>query len=145
MYKSVVISLFLLFYIDSAFAIEKIIVLGLFKNKAIVKVDGKQRILSVGKMSPEGILLISANSKEAVLEIEGVRNTYTLGAHIGGKFKKPKGGKISTIAPDANGMYWVSGSINGFQVSFVVDTGATLISMNKHQAKRIGLKYSRSH
>ena len=35
----------------------------------------------------------------------------------------------------------MNGSINGFQVDFVVDTGATLISMNKHQAKRIGLDY----
>ena len=38
-------------------------------------------------------------------------------------------------------MYLVNGSINDFQVRFVVDTGATLISMNKHQAKRIGIEY----
>jgi aspartyl protease family protein len=141
MYKTAIISILFLFYIDSVFAIEKIDILGLFKNKAIINVDGKQRILSVGKESPEGIILISANSKEAVLEIEGVRDTYTIGSHIGSTFKKAKGGKISTIAPDEQGMYWVNGSINGFQVAFVVDTGASLISMNKHQAKRIGLNY----
>ncbi len=38
-------------------------------------------------------------------------------------------------------MYWVNGAINDFQVKFVVDTGATLISMNRHQARRIGLNY----
>ncbi len=141
MVKTVLILVFLLFYSDSVFAIEKINILGLFTDKAIVLIDGKQRILVAGKKSPEGVLLISANSQEAVLEIDGERNTYTLGSHIGSKYKKPQAGKISTIAPDANGMYWVNGSINGFQVSFVVDTGATLISMNKHQAKRIGLNY----
>lgn len=141
MNRLLIISLLLLFHIESLLAIENINILGLFKNKVILKVDGKQRILSVGKNSPEGIILISANSREAILEIDGIRDTYTLGSHIGGSFKKPDEGKISTIAPDKQGMYWVNGSINGFQVDFVVDTGATLISMNKHQAKRIGLNY----
>ncbi len=141
MSKYLIISVCFLLYIDCVFAIEKISIHGLFKNKAIVEIDGKQRVLSVGKKSPEGVSLISANSKEAVLEINGERGTYKLGSHIGSKFKRSTGGKISTIAPDANGMYWVSGSINGFQVSFVVDTGATLIAMNKHQARRIGLNY----
>ncbi len=126
---------------QTATAFEKLHVLGLFKNKAIVRIDGQQRILEVGKTSPEGVLLISANSREAVLEYDGEQNTYTLGSHIGGKFKAAKGGVTSTIAPDSNGMYWVSGSINGFQMSFIVDTGATLISMNKHDARRIGLNY----
>ncbi|NKB36990.1 MAG: TIGR02281 family clan AA aspartic protease [Gammaproteobacteria bacterium] len=135
------VSSFFVICSQAAPAIEKINILGLFKNKAIVRVDGKQRILEVGKTSPEGIILVSANSKEAILEIEGEQNTYTLGSHIGSKFKAAEGGKTSTIAPDSNGMYWVSGSINGFQMSFIVDTGATLISMNKHDAKRIGLNY----
>lgn len=141
MLRTLLTILFLQTYSGLVFAIEKISVLGLFKDKAIVQIDGKQRVLSPGKPSPEGVSLISANSREAVLEINGVRDSYTLGSHIGGKFKKSEGGKTSTIAPDGNGMYWVSGSINGFQVKFVVDTGATLISMNKHQANRIGLNY----
>ena len=145
--KSLIVMKILLYFTlllllnQSVVAVEKINVLGLFKDKAIVKIDGKQRILVVNKASPEGVLLVSANSREAVLEIEGKRKAYTLGAHIGSKFKKARGGKTSTIAPDSNGMYWVSGSINGFQMSFIVDTGATLISMNKHDARRIGLNY----
>ena len=131
----------LVFATESVMAVEKINVLGLFKDKAIVKIDGKQRVLMAGKASPEGVLLVSANSREAILEINGTRKAYTLGSHIGSKFKKASGGITSTIAPDSNGMYWVSGSINGFQISFIVDTGATLISMNKHDAKRIGLNY----
>ena len=140
-HKSILLTFFVLFQFEAVFAIEKLNILGLFKDKAIIEIDCKQRLLSVGKKSPEGVVLISANSKEAILEIEGEQNTYAIGAHIGGKFKKPTGGTISTIAPDSNGMYWVNGSINGFEVSFVVDTEATLIAMNKHQAKRIGLNY----
>jgi predicted aspartyl protease len=87
----------------------------------------------VRKKSPVGVILISANSREVIFEIEGERNTYTSVAHISGKFNKPESQTISTITPDSNGMYWANGSINSFQVSFVVDTGGSLIAMNSHQ------------
>ena len=122
-------------------AIEKITVSGLFKDRAVVIIDGKQRLLTIGKPSPEGVTLISANTSEAVLEIDGEQKTYELGREISSAFTGPTPGETVTIAPDDGGMYLVNGSINGFQVSFVVDTGATLIAMNKHQAKRIGLDY----
>lgn len=137
----VLLALILLIPIPKAYCIEKVVVVGLFKDRAIVNIDGQQRVLSIGVASPEGVTLISADSREAVLEIGGVRGTYMLGTHIGGRFKEPAAGKIVTVAPDANGMYLVNGAINGFQVDFVVDTGATYIAMNENQAKRLGLDY----
>ena len=125
----------------NAFAVDKITVSGLFKNKAIVTVDGKQRLLKVGEPSPEGVLLISANAKEAIIEIDGNQKTYALGQHISSSFKKPVGGNTVSIAPDSGGMYEVNGTINGFQVKFLVDTGATSISMNRNHARRIGINY----
>ena len=124
-----------------ALAVDKIVVNGLFTNMAIVTIDGKQRTLKPGKPSPEGVLLISANSKEAVIEIDGKQETYTLGTHIGSNFKASDDNVIITIAPDQGGMYMVNGSINNYQVKFLVDTGATLISMNKYHAKRLGISY----
>lgn len=134
-------SLFLFVLSMNVSAVEKIKISGLFNDKAIVTIDGKQRLLKVGKPSPEGVILISANAKEAVIEINGEQNTYTLGSHIGSSFEKPSGGNTVSIAPDAGGMYEVNGSINEFQVRFLVDTGATLISMNSNDAKRIGINY----
>jgi aspartyl protease family protein len=122
-------------------AIGKITISGLFKDQAVVIIDGTQRILAIGKPSPEGVKLISANSQEAVLEINGVQKPYALGMEISSTFAGPVAGETVTIAPDGYNMYLVNGSINGFQVSFVVDTGSTLVAMNKHQAKRIGLDY----
>ena len=89
-------------------AVEKITVVGLFKDKAIVHIDGKQRILTIGKTSPEGVKLISANSREAVIEIDGNQETYTLGTHISGEFTAPASGTTVTIAPDSTGMYEVN-------------------------------------
>lgn len=130
-----------LFLSIPVYGVEKIVILGLFKEKAIIEIDGKRHTLSTGETSPEGITLISANSREARLDVNGEISTFTLGTHIGSSFKPPTGFKTVTIAPDSQGMYFVNGQINGFQINFVVDTGATLIVMNKHQAKRLGLNY----
>jgi len=119
---------------------EKLTVVGLFKDKAVIKIDDRQRVLKKGITSPEGITLISANSQEAIIEHDGEQHTYQLGTHITSQFREPEQGPIVTIAP-TNGMYRVNGSINGFQVVFLVDTGASHISMNRHHAKRIGLDY----
>jgi len=126
---------------DAAIAIEKIVINGLFKDKAIVTIDGKQRVLKKGKASPEGVMLIEANSKEAVIEIDGEQEIYTLGTHIGNTFKKSTSGKKLILTPNANGMFNINGTINGSNVSFIVDTGATLVSMNGNVAKRLGIDY----
>ena len=86
-------------------------------------------------------LLIEANSKEAIIEIEGKQETYTLGTHIGNQFKAATGGEKLILTPDSAGMYNISGTINGFQINFVIDTGATLVSMNSNIAKRLGIDY----
>lgn len=130
-----------LFASTSAIAIEKIVINGLFKDKAIVTIDGKQRVLKKGKTSPEGVLLIEANSKEAVIEINGEQEAYTLGTHIGNTFEKSTSGKKIILTPDSGGMFNINGAINGSSVRFVVDTGATLVSMNGNVAKRLGIDY----
>ena len=141
MLSRTIISILLCIITPCSMAFGKLTVSALFKDRAMVTIDGTPRMLTIGKPSPEGVKLISANSREAVLEIDGEQKTYALGTEISSTFKGPPPGETVTIAPDDVGMYLVNGSINGFQVDFVVDTGATLVSMNKHQAKRIGLDY----
>lgn len=118
----------------------EITVLGLFRNKVILKIDGKQRILTLGKASLEGVLLISSNSDEAILEINGVRNSYRLGNHIGSSFKRDEQPEVS-IYKDESGMFRVIGTINNFPVNFLVDTGASHIAMNRNEAKRLGIDF----
>jgi aspartyl protease family protein len=119
----------------------EITVLGLFKDKAILQVDGKQRVLAKGEQSPEGIKLVSADSEQAVLEIDGEQKSYKLGTHIGTTYAKPAAGPAVQVWPDAGGMYSVVGSINGYPVNFLVDTGATVVALNRTQARRLGIDY----
>jgi len=134
-----VLSVSLFAFAGEALAIE-LSILGLFRDKAIVKIDGKQRILKLGKASPEGVLLISSNSDEAVLEIDGVQNSYRLGRHIGSAFERDEHPEVS-IYKDELGMFQVVGTINNFPVNFLVDTGASHIVMNRNEARRLGIDY----
>lgn len=124
----------------TALAAERIYARGLFKDRAILEIDGKQRMLRAGQTSPEGVKLISASSNNAVIEHQGQRSTLELGGRIGGSYAGPRS-KSYRIVPTGNGMFVTTGSINGFPVRFLVDTGATLVSMNSVQAKRLGISY----
>ena len=128
-------------YAEALLAVEKLIVNGLFQDKAVVTIDGEQRILRKNEPSPEGVVLIEADSEQALIEVDGERQTYTLGTHIGSSFEDANSHKTLTLTPGAGGMYNITGSINGFSVDFVVDTGASLISMNSNVAKRLGIDY----
>lgn len=116
-----------------------IIVLGLFKGKAIVNIDGKRRVLKIGKVSPEGVTLISADSDVAVIEIDGQQQEYKLGRHVGTSFKNKKNAEAKIMPVD--GMYYTQGFINGRPVNFLVDTGATWVAMNANQARSLGINF----
>ena len=127
-------------FANSLYAAERIIVRGLFRDRAILEIDGKQRLLRAGQTSPEGVKLISADSHKALVENQGKQSTLTLGHSISSNFSAPRQQRLKII-PDVRGMYRTTGSINGYPVKFIVDTGATLVSMNSRQARRLGIDY----
>jgi aspartyl protease family protein len=116
-----------------------ILVLGLFKDMAIVRVDGKQYKLHSGETTPEGIKLLSADSEQALLEIEGRQEVYHLGSHISATFSAPE--KAGAMIRPVNGMYLVPGFINRQPVDFLVDTGATTIAINAKLARKLGINF----
>ncbi|MGD8914632.1 MAG: TIGR02281 family clan AA aspartic protease [Candidatus Thiodiazotropha sp.] len=121
-------------------AVDRVVVEALFTDKAMVSIDGVRRLLKLDKPSPEGVRLISASSKEAVLEVDGERRTYPLGGHITTRFSKPEV-VTAKVWRDQTGAYTTVGTINGRTVNFMVDTGATAVAMHANQAKRLGIPY----
>lgn len=117
-----------------------IFVYALFQDKAVVMVNGMKRVLNVGERSPEGILLLSSDGDSATVEINGRREQLSLGTHLGSAISAPTQAEVR-LYPDAKGMYFTDGAINGQSVRFLVDTGATLIAMNAGLAKRLAIDY----
>ncbi len=119
-------------------------ILGLMTGKAVVQIDGgKQRTMSVGETTPDGVKLISANSQQAVFEVSGKRQTMTMGATMmfAGGGGIPADRQRAVLAGNTQGHFVTTGSINGIGVRFLVDTGATVVSMSMEDAKRLGINY----
>ena len=47
------------------------------------------------------------------------------------------------MTADNQGHFYVTGSVNGATVRFLVDTGATMVSLGASDARRIGLDFNR--
>lgn len=118
-------------------------VIGLFSGRAVVVVNrGAPRTLKAGERTPEGILLVSADSRAAIVEIDGKRMTLEMGQHFESAGQSGERTSV-TLAPDSSGHYFADGQVNGGHLRFLVDTGATLISMSSADAARLGIDYRR--
>jgi aspartyl protease family protein len=114
-------------------------VIALFSNKAFLQVGDKQKVVSKGETF-EGVLLQSASGRGAVVVIDGETMTLGLNQSIATNFKKRDRVTIR-IASDASGMYYARGYINGHSTSFLVDTGATNVTLSGSKANALGIDF----
>lgn len=122
-------------------AVESIEVNALLGTKALIVIDGQRRLLAEGERSEEGVMLVSVEEEGVMLEVNGETTFFSLGSsRVGTKFSRPEK-VVERVYRDNEGMYRTAGSINGHIVGFLVDTGATSIAFNSHDAKRLGINY----
>lgn len=120
-------------------------VIGVFGSKATLVIDGgRPRTLSVGESSPEKIRLISTAAESAVVDIDGKRQTVQMG-QMGQRITSgPTGGgsQRTTIIADASGHFFTTATVNGVSVPFMVDTGATVVTISSAHARSAGIAYT---
>jgi aspartyl protease family protein len=115
-------------------------VVGLFGDKAVVSINGgSPRTLRTGQRTPEGVTLVAVDRETATFEIDGQRRTLRLGQPYVSR-GAGTGGSV-TIKADPRGMFWTEGQVNGGNVRFLVDTGATTITLSAGDARRLGIDY----
>ncbi len=126
-----------------AAAATQVSVVGLFSGKAVLIINGgKPRTLAVGETSPEGIRLIAADSSRAVVEIEGRRQELGMGQGASVAGSGPAA-QTATLYANHAGHFFGPGSINGGAVTFLLDTGASSVVLNSHDARRLGIDHLR--
>jgi aspartyl protease family protein len=125
----------------SAYAVKSVELKGIFGKRAVLLlIDGKETIVKVGN-AKRGVALLEVDGKRVFLDVDGVRQQLSLTKQLTGSYKKPSLKKTVRIASKEGGHYWIRGVVNSFPVDFLVDTGASTISMNSSVAKRLGVDY----
>lgn len=130
----------LLLWAPAALAVERVRVLALFPDKAMLSIDGRNRVLASGQTSREGVRLISADPQRAVVEIDGRRQELRLGTGVAASYQQPTAAEVR-IAKGDRGSFRTQGWVNGRPVRFLVDTGASGVAMSQVEADRLGISY----
>ena len=115
---------------------------GRLGDKALLMIDGSPRTVAVGS-TVQGVKLVSVTADGSVVEIGAKRVALPMGGaqiNLGGVASEG-GGSTIVLTAGPGGHFVTGGSINGRAVRFVVDTGATSVSMSQTEADHIGLKY----
>ena len=121
-------------------AAQALEVVALFKGRAVVRTELGEEVVKTGHTSPNGVTLIEADARSALVRYRGETRRLNLSNRIGGKFSKAQAQSIS-ISADAQGQYRVQGFINQRPASFLVDTGASVVAMSSEHAVSLGIDY----
>ncbi len=116
---------------------------GVFGNRAVLVVEGgAPQTVAQGRSTREGVQVLEVGSDWALVDVHGRRERLELGrapVQVEGAARESVGGDTLVLVPDSQGHYYAGGSINGATVRFLLDTGATMVSMGRSDARRAGV------
>ena len=105
-------------------------------------IDGAEpQAVAIGQ-SLAGVKVVSVQGDQVVVEIGGKKRPLRVGQHAIGTAAADGSGRIVMTA-DNQGHFVTTGSVNGVAVRFLVDTGATMISLGASDARRVGVDFNR--
>lgn len=109
-------------------------------DAALLVIDGKVRTLRVGQ-SHGGVKLVQVGDQQAQIEVGGQRLNLRLGADPVATKASSHGPQRIVLRAGSGGHFMAEGSINGAAALFMVDTGATAVSLSIADAERMGINY----
>jgi aspartyl protease family protein len=119
---------------------QTVVLAGRMGERALLVIAGRPRTLAVGETA-DGVKLLRWVDDSADVEHRGRTERLRVGAtpaQLGGTpLASPAREVVITAGP--GGHFTATGAINGQAVSFLVDTGATLVSLGQDQAERLGI------
>jgi aspartyl protease family protein len=119
---------------------QGVVLAGRMGERALLVIDGRPHTLAVGQTAA-GVRLLRWTGDSAEVERAGASYTLRLGgtpAQIGAA-PAPVGGREIVIPAGPGGHFTAGGSINGRAARFMIDTGATMVSIGRDDAERLGL------
>ena len=122
-------------------AAPDVALIGVIGDKAAVLAldGGEPKTVKVGQ-TWNGISVVSVGRERATVKIEGKERVLLQGPHYRSGAATSARESV-TLAADPRGQFFAEGAVNGVAMRFIVDTGATLVSLPASEAKRLGIDY----
>ena len=133
------IGLVVLLFSAAAFAAE-VSLAGVMGRRATLVIDGgAPQTLAPGGLTREGVRLVALDEGVATVEFEGRREAIRIGERVA--HSSVGGIDKLLLQADSRGHFVTAGRVNGVGAQFLIDTGATLVSIGRRDAERAGLDY----
>jgi aspartyl protease family protein len=119
---------------------QLVVLSGRMGEKALLVVDGQPYTVGVGQ-TVAGVKLLRWEGDVAQVERAGRSYPMRVGETpvLLGVAPPRSAAREVVLTAGSGGHFTAAGSINGKQVRFMVDTGATLVSLGKDDAERLGI------
>lgn len=137
-----------LFVAGSAAAQTSVTVSGVMGDKALVSVNGAApRVMRPGEIVA-GVRLVGVGPQGVEIVVDGRRHVLAIGQGVhapmatAGADGAAAAGERVVLTADARGHFSATGTVNGLPVRFMVDTGASLVSLPGSVARQAGINLS---
>jgi aspartyl protease family protein len=133
------IAVLLLVFAASAAATE-VSLIGTFDTKAAILAinGGAPKTVRVGQ-SFGGVTVVSVEKERATVDVDGKRRVLIRGQTFSTSGSGDR--QTAVLIAGQNGHYTADGQVNGGQVRFVVDTGASVVALPAADARRLSIDY----
>ncbi len=138
------ILLLLLSLVSVSVHASQFVVLGLFQDRAMIKVDNRTHLYRVGQPPVNGLQLLEANARGAVVSLGGEVMNVNLVEGRGVRLERIAEDPSISIRLQEDGLYRTNGTINGQGREFVIDTGANRVALTTRDATELGVEYDES-
>lgn len=119
-------------------AAQEVGLAGVIGSKALLMINGAPpRSVPLGT-TIDGIKVVAVQGDQVIVEIGGKKRPLRVGQHAVGN-AADSGAELVTLNADSQGHFVTNGTVNGGSVRFVVDTGASLVSLGASDARRLGI------
>ncbi|WP_306604277.1 TIGR02281 family clan AA aspartic protease [Azonexus sp.] len=114
---------------------------GIMGNKALLIINGAPpRSVPLGA-TVDGVKVLAVQDNQVIIELGGRKRPLRVGQHAVGT--STGGAEQMVLNADSRGHFFTTGTINGVSLRFLVDTGASMISLGASDARRMGLDFNR--
>lgn len=125
---------------------------GTLGDKALISVNGAPaKVVATGQQL-DGVRVIEVRGDRVTIEVEGQRRTLTVGIGdalatrraVPERENKTGGGAGVVLTADARGHFSTQVTVNGVSAPFLVDTGASVVTLPDSLARRAGIDLERA-